>query len=141
MFQVISIVLLVGVPLFILITFVLSKKMKTSNPLFEKEFPLSEEEVYRVIPAEFLRHLRYMVRHSPVKKKLGSQNYVYLEEQLRYGTIPLTDWIKHDVPIKEGFQPSPQALRKMSILKQYDPQKAAPNTSQLTAIAGGSGRS
>ncbi len=139
MLQMLYILLFVGAPLFVLITFLLSRKSGTSQSLYKEQgIPLSEEEVYNTIPAEFLQHLRFMVRYSPVKKKFGSgQNYVYLEEQLRYGTIPLTDWIKHDVPIKEGFQPSPQVLRKISLLKQYDPKKALPSAPKLDAIAGG----
>jgi len=142
MLQMIYILLFVGAPLFVLITFLLSRKAGTSKSLYkETEIPISEEEVYSKIPAEFLQNLRFMVRYSPVKKKFGSgQNYVYLEEQLRYGGVPLTDWIKHDVPIKEGFQPSPQVLRRISLLKQYDPRKAAHNQPKLDLIAGGGGR-
>jgi hypothetical protein len=142
MLQIVYIILFVGAPLFVLITFLLSKRAGSGNSLLkEQEIPLSDEEVYKTIPAEFLQHLRFMVRYSPVKKKFGSgQNYVYLEEQLRYGSIPLTDWIKHDVPIKEGFQPSPQVLRKISFLKQYDPRKAVHNQPKLDVIAGGGGR-
>jgi hypothetical protein len=138
----IYILLFVGAPLFVLMTFLLSRKAGTSKPLYkEEEIPLSDEEIYKTIPAEFLQHLRFMVRYSPVKKKFGSgQNYVYLEEQLRYGGVPLTDWIKHDVPIKEGFQPSPQVLRKISLLKQYDPRKAVHSAPKLDVIAGGGGR-
>lgn len=141
MLQIVYIILFVGAPLFVLITFLLSRRAGAgSDGLFKAEIPLSEEEIYKTIPAEFLQHLRFMVRYSPVKKKFGSgQNYVYLEEQLRYGGIPLTDWIKHDVPIKEGFQPSPQVLRKISFLKQYDPKKAvqALPKPKLESIAGG----
>ena len=142
MLQMIYILLFIGVPLFVLITFLLSRRTGTGNSLFkEVDIPLSEEEIYKTIPAEFLQHLRFMVRYSPVKKKFGSgQNYVYLEEQLRYGTIPLTDWIKHDVPIKEGFQASPQVLRKISFLKQYDPRKAVHSAPKLDVIAGGGAR-
>src|SRR5205807_4996269 len=121
---------------FVLITFLLSRKAGTSRSLFkEEEIPISDEEVYSKIPAEFLQHLRFMVRYSSVKKKFGSgQNYVYLEEQLRYGNVPLTDWIKHDVPIKEGFQPSPQVLRRITLLKQYDPNKAVSIAPRSDAI-------
>jgi len=142
MLQIVYILLFVGVPMFVLITYLLSKQAVGSNALFkEEEIPLSDEEIYRTIPAEFLQHLRFMVRYSPVKKKFGSgQNYVYLEEQLRYGGIPLTDWIKHDVPIKEGFQPSPQVLRKISFLKQYDPRKAVQSMPKLDVIVGGAAR-
>ena len=113
--------------------------MDPSSGLFKEEsIPLAEEEIYKTIPAEFLQHLRFSVRYSPVKKRFGSgQNYVYLEEQLRYGNVPLTDWIKHDVPIKEGFQPSPQLLRRLSLLKQYEPKKAVPIAPMLGVIAGG----
>jgi len=138
MLQMIYILLFIGAPLFVLITFFLSRKSGMSDALKKEEIPVSEEEIYKAIPAEFLQHLRFMVRYSPVKKKFGSgQTYVYLEEQLRYGTIPLTDWIKHDVPIKEGFQASPQVLRKISLLKQYDPRKAAPAARKLDVVAGG----
>jgi hypothetical protein len=142
MLQIIYILLFVGLPMFVLITYLLSKKAGGASSLFkEQEIPLSDEEIYKTIPAEFLQHLRFMVRYSPVKKKFGSgQNYVYLEEQLRYGTIPLTDWIKHDVPIKEGFQASPQVLRKISLLKQYDPRKAMQSAPKLDVIAGGASR-
>jgi hypothetical protein len=138
MLQIFYILLFVGAPLFVLITFLLSRKTGTSDRLYKEDIPLSEEEVYKAIPAEFLSHLRFMVRYSPVKKKFGSgQNYVYLEEQLRYNGVPLTDWIKHDVPIKEGFQASPQVLRKISLLKQYDPKKALQGSPKLDLIAGG----
>src|SRR5689334_6732347 len=141
MLQIFYILLFVGAPLFVLITFLLSRRAGTSDSLYKEEIPISEEEVYKAIPAEFLQHLRFMVRYSPVKKKFGSgQNYVYLEEQLRYGNVPLTDWIKHDVPIKEGFQPSPQVLRRISLLKQYDPNKALQAARKLDVIAGGASR-
>ena len=141
MLQIFYILLFVGAPLFVLITFLLSRRAGTSDSLYKEEIPISEEEVYKAIPAEFLQHLRFMVRYSSVKKKFGSgQNYVYLEEQLRYNGVPLTDWIKHDVPIKEGFQPSPQVLRKISFLKQYDPRKAVQSAPKLDLIAGGGGR-
>ena len=141
MLQMIYILLFIGAPLFVLITFLLSRRAGTSDALLKEEIPLSEEEVYKTIPAEFLQHLRFMVRYSAVKKKFGSgQNYVYLEEQLRYNGVPLTDWIKHDVPIKEGFQASPQVLRKISVLKQYDPRKAVKSAPKLDVIAGGGGR-
>jgi hypothetical protein len=142
MFQIAYILIFVGAPLFVLITYLLSKRAGAGNALFKEEsIPLADEEIYRTIPAEFLQNLRFSVRYSPVKKKFGSgQNYVYLEEQLRYGNVPLTDWIKHDVPIKEGFQPSPQVLRKISLLKQYDPKKAIHITPKLDAVASGGGR-
>ena len=140
MLQMICIVFFIGAPLFVLITFLLTRQAAHGMSLFKgKDKPLAEEEIYRTIPAEFLQHLRFSVRYSPVKKRLGSgQNYVYLEEQLRYGNVQLTDWIKHDVPIKEGFQPSPQVLRKISLLKQYDPKKAVPMIPVLKTAAGGS---
>ena len=139
MLQMIYILLFVGAPLFVLLTFLLTGKTKGSNSLFKEEsIPLSDEEIYRTIPAEFLQHLRFSVRYSPVKKRLGSgQHYVYLEEQLRYGNVPLTDWVKHDVPIKEGFQPSPQVLRRISLLKQYDPTKAISIAPRPDVIADG----
>src|SRR5207249_1581633 len=109
----------------------------TQNSFTQEDIPLSDEEVYKTIPPQFLQHLRFSVRYSPSKKKFGSsQNYVYLEEQLRYDNVPLTDWIKHDVPIKEGFQPSPQMLRRISLLKQYTP-KSAVVAPKLDVIAGG----
>jgi hypothetical protein len=139
MLQISLIVLFIGVPLFVAVTFLFTKRSGSSNSLFEQvDLPLAEEEVYKTIPQEFLQHLRFSVRYSPVKKRFGSsQNYVYLEEQLRYGNIPLTDWIKHDVALKEGFQPSPQVLRKISLLKQYDPNRATPNSPKLDVIVGG----
>src|SRR5437867_10678023 len=115
-------ILFIGAPLFVLIIYVLTRK-GTQNSFTQENIPLSDEEVYKTIPPQFLQHLRFSVRYSPSKKKFGSsQNYVYLEEQLRYDNVPLTDWIKHDVPIKEGFQPSPQMLRRISLLKQYTPK-------------------
>jgi len=141
MLQIFYILLFIGAPLFMLITYLLTRKGGGSSFFKEESIPLSEEEIYKVIPAEFLQHLRFSVRYSPVKKRFGSgQNYVYLEEQLRYGNVPLTDWIKHDVPIKEGFQPSPQVLRKISLLRQYDPKKAVQMTPKLDLVVGGGGR-
>ena len=139
MLQMVYILLFVGAPLFVLMTYLLTRRAGAANTLFKEEsIPLSEEEIYTTIPMEFLQHLRFSVRYSPVKKRFGSgQNYVYLEEQLRYGNVPLTDWIKHDVPIKQGFQPSPQVLRRISLLKQYDPMKAIPMVPRLDVIAGG----
>jgi hypothetical protein len=129
MLQIFCILFFIGAPLFVVITYFLTKKDGSSTPLLkEANLPLADEEIYKTIPAEFLQHLRFSVRYSPVKKRFGSsQNYVYLEEQLRYGNVPLTDWIKHDVPIKAGFDPSPQALRKISLLKQYDAKNAIAN--------------
>lgn len=141
MLQIIGSLLFIGVPLFVLITFLLTRKSGVSNSLFQEEsIPLADEEIYKTIPAEFLQHLRFSVRYSPVKKRFGSgQNYVYLEEQLRYGIVPLTDWIKHDVPIKEGFQPSPQVLRKISLLKQYDAKRAISIAPAREAASAGGG--
>jgi len=121
------IVFFIGAPLFVLITFVLTKKGGKRSLFKEEEIPLSEEEVYRTIPPEFLQHLRYSVRYSPVQKKCGSgRTYVCLEEQVRYENVLVTDWLKHDVPIKEGYQPSPQMLRRISLLKQYAPKGPVP---------------
>ena len=95
MLEMAYILLFIGAPLFVLITFLLTKKYGHKSLMQEKEIPLADEEVFRVIPPEFLQHLRFSVRYSPVKKKFGSgQNYVYLEEQLKYDNVPLTDWIK-----------------------------------------------
>lgn len=140
MLQMIYILFLVGAPLFVLITFLLTRQAAHCMLLFkEKDTPRSDGEIYRTIPAESLQHLRFSVRYSPVKKRLGSgQNYVYLEEQLRYGNTPMTDWIKHDAPLREGFQPSPQMLRKISLMKQYNPKNAASMTPVLMKAAGGS---
>jgi len=138
MLEIFYILLFIGAPLFVLITFVLTKKGTKHSLMKEEEMPLSQEEVYKTIPLEFLQHLRFSVRYSPVKKRFGSgQNYVYLEEQLRYGNVPLTDWIKHDVPIKESYQPSPQMLRRISLLKQYVPNKPVAVAPRLDLIAGG----
>jgi hypothetical protein len=139
MFQILCIVFLIGAPLFVLITYLLTMKGGSSTSSFaQKDLPLADEEVYRTIPPEFLQHLRFSVRYSSVQKRFGSgQTYVYLEEQLRYGNVPLTDWIKHDVPIEHGFEPSPQVLRTMSLLKQYDARKAVPMARRLDGIAGG----
>ena len=135
------VILFIGAPLFVLITYLLTKKSKHNSLMKEEEIPLSEEQVFKTIPIEFLQHLRFNVRYSPVKKKFGSgQNYVYLEEQLRYDNVPLIDWIKHDVPIKEGYQPSPQMLRRISLLKQYVPNKPVAVTVKLDVVAGGGGR-
>ena len=140
MLQIFCVIFFIGAPLFVLITFVLTKQAGNNSLMKEQEVPVTEEEVYQRIPAEFLQHLRFSVRYSPVKKKFGSgQNYVYLEEQLRYNNIPLTDWIKHDVPIKEGYQPSAQMLRRISLLKQNAPNKpvAVPAPVKLDMVAGG----
>jgi hypothetical protein len=141
MFQMICILLFIGAPLFVLIAALLTRQAGQPSLFAEKSPPMAEEEIYRTIPADFLQHLRFSVRYSPVKKRLGSgQNYVYLEEQLRYRNVPLTDWIKHDVPIKENFQPSPQVLRKISLLKQYDPKKAVQTIPVLDRAAAGGAR-
>ena len=104
MLQIFGVIFFIGAPLFVLITFVLTKQAGNNSLMKEEEMTVTQEEVYDKIPSELLQHLRFSVRYSPVKKKFGSgQNYVYLEEQLRYNNIPLTDWIKHDVPIKEGY--------------------------------------
>jgi hypothetical protein len=139
MLQMIYIVLFVGTPLFVLITVLLIRRLGHGVKAFnEINMPLSDEESYRTIPSHFLQHLSFSVRYSSVKKRLGSgQNYVYLEEQLRYGTVPLSDWIKHDVPIDEGIQLSPQFLRKISLLKQYDSKNVAPMIPTLARAAGG----
>ena len=99
MLQSMYIVLFFGLPIFILLATLLVKKFGMPGPrLKEESLALSEEQAYRIIPAEFLAHLRFMVRYSPVKKHFGSrETYVYLEEQLRYGDVALTNWIKHDV--------------------------------------------
>lgn len=138
MLEMFYIVLFIGAPLFVLLTFLLTKKGSKNSLMKEEDIPVSAEDVYKTIPLEFLQHLRFSVRYSPVQKKFGSgQNYVYLEEQLRYDNIPLTDWIKHDVPIKEGYQPSPQMLRRISLLKQYAPNKPVAVPPRLDAVAGG----
>jgi hypothetical protein len=138
MLEILCVILFIGAPLFVLITFLLTRKGNNNSLMMEEDMPLSHEEVYKTIPLEFLQHLRFSVRYSPVKKKFGSgQNYVYLEEQLRYDNVPLTDWIKHDVPIKEGYQPSPQMLRRISLLKQYVPNKPVAVAPRLDVVAGG----
>ena len=125
MLQSMYIVLFFGLPIFIFIATLLAKKFTGGFGLKEESLELSEEEAYRIIPAEFLAHLRFMVRYSPVKKHFGSrETYVYLEEQLRYGDVALTNWIKHDVPIKAGSEPSPQVLRAISMLKQYSAERS-----------------
>lgn len=138
MLQMIYSLLFIGASLFVLTPFLLTRKAGASTRLFKEESLLpGEEEFYKTTPAEFLQHLRFSVRYSPGKKRFASgRNYVCLEEQLRYGNIPLTGWIKHDVP-KEGFPPSPQVLRIISLLKHYDPKKAVPIVPRLDVIAGG----
>jgi hypothetical protein len=119
------IVLFFGLPIFIFIATLLAKKFGAGSGLKEESLALSEEEAYRTIPAEFLSQLRFMVRYSPVKKRMGSgETYVYLEEQLRYGNVALTNWIKHDVPIKANCEANPQVLRAISMLKQYSAERS-----------------
>ena len=138
MLEIFYILLFIGAPLFVLITFLLTRKNPAQSLMREEEIPLSQEEVFKTIPIDFLQHLRFNVRYSPAKKKFGSgHSYVYLEEQLRYDNVPLTDWIKHDVPIKEGYQPSPQMLRRISLLKQYVPNKPVAVAPRLDVVAGG----
>ena len=81
--------------------------------LKEKSMPLADEEIYRTIPAESLQHLRFSVRYSPVKKRLRlGSNYVFWKSNCDTAMFPLPTGIKHDVPIKEGFQPVPRLYRK-----------------------------
>jgi hypothetical protein len=119
MLELMYILLFVGCPIFVVLASWLTKKGRMDS-LTEKDLPLADEEGYNAIPKEFRDKLRFMVRYSPVKKTMATrQNYVYMEEQLLYGNIPLTDWIKHDVPLRDGQNLSPQALRRISMLKQY----------------------
>jgi hypothetical protein len=143
MLEMMYVILFIGCPLFILITTLLTKKNNPMKSLDEKDLPFTDEEAYKAIPKEFREKLRFMVRYSPVKRKLTTrQNYVYLEEQLLYGNIPLTAWIKHDVPLREDVQLSPQALKRISMLKQYtqptQATKGAPESEpKLQVVAGG----
>jgi len=139
MLEIMYVLLFIGCPLFILITTLLTRKGRMQS-LDDQNLPFTEEEAYSAIPKEFREKLRFMVRYSPVKRKLTTrQNYVYLEEQLLFGNIPLTAWIKHDVPLREDVQLSPQALKRISMLKQYtQPAKAAPEAeAKLQVVAGG----
>ncbi len=119
MVELVYILLFVGCPLFIFIACLLIKKAPIQN-LKSETLPFNDAEAYLAIPKEFREKLRFTVRYSPVKRRFATgKNYVYLEEQLLYGNIPLTDWIKHDVPLKHGHQLSAEGLRRISMLKQY----------------------
>ena len=112
------ILLFVGCPLFIFIASMLIKR--APGNLSTENLPFTDAEAYLAIPKEFREKLRFTVRYSQVKRRFATgKNYVYLEEQLLFGNIPLTDWIKHDVPLKNGHQLSAEALRRISMLKQY----------------------
>lgn len=139
MWELFYILLFIGCPLFIVIACVLTKKGRMPS-MNQESLPFSDEEAYLAIPKEFREKLRFMVRYSTVKKNLATrQNYVYLEEQLLYGNIPLTDWIKHDVPLRDAQNLSPQALRKISMLKQYTPKKGQPEQPPIVAGSGNIG--
>jgi hypothetical protein len=136
MLELMYILLFVGCPLFVVLATWLTKKAKMED-LGAESLPFSEEEAYNAIPKEFREKLRFMVRYSPVKKNIATrQNYVYLEEQLLFGNIPLTAWIKHDVPLRDGQHLSPQALRRISMLKQYTPAGAVPVKPKLEVVSG-----
>ena len=111
-------ILFIGAPLFVLIIYVLTRK-GTQNSFTQENIPLSDEEVYKTIPPQFLQHLGVYAYRRAFLLRLAALEPAALEqleklEQLRalaLGRVIQVGIVGHSSPGVDTYEDYQEFVR------------------------------